>query len=49
MQFSFDISRGPLAPIVLFLDKFVGNFLEYESPDMMSIFICNVLVVEINR
>ena len=49
VQFSFDISRGSLAPVILFLDKFVGDFLEYESPDTMSIFVCNVLIVEINR
>ena len=47
MQFPVDISRGPFATVVLFIDEFVGDILEYEWPDMMIIRICNVLIVEL--
>ena len=30
MQFPVDISRGPFATVVLFIDEFVGDILEYE-------------------
>ena len=48
MKFHVDVSRVPFTLVITFLKESVSNILESESMDVMSVFICNVLIVEVN-